>query len=61
MNTLGMRRVMFVVDDVDDVVARLRSHGAEMVGEVAQYEHMYRLCFLRGPEGIIIRLAERLT
>ena len=52
---------MFVVDDVDDVVARLRSHGAEMVGEVAQYEHMYRLGFLRGPEGIIIRLAERLT
>ena len=60
-NTLGIRRIMFVVDDVDDVVARLRSHGAELVGEIAQYEDIYRLCFLRGPEGIIIGLAEQLS
>ena len=59
-NTLGIRRIMFAVDDIDDVVARLRSHGAELVGEIAQYEDIYRLCFLRGPEGIIIGLAERL-
>jgi predicted enzyme related to lactoylglutathione lyase len=51
---------MFEVDDVDDVVARLRRHGAELVGEMAQYEDVYRLCFLRGPEGIIIGVAERL-
>jgi catechol 2,3-dioxygenase-like lactoylglutathione lyase family enzyme len=57
-NTLGIRRIMFAVDDLDDVVARLRSHGAELVGEIAQYEDIYRLCFLRGPEGIIIGLAE---
>jgi catechol 2,3-dioxygenase-like lactoylglutathione lyase family enzyme len=56
-NTLGIRRIMFAVDDV---VARLRSHGAELVGEIAQYEDIYRLCFLRGPEGIIIGLAEQL-
>lgn len=60
-NALGMRRIMFVVDDVDDVVARLRSHGAELVGEIAQYEESYRLCFLRGPEGIIIGLSEQLS
>ena len=60
-NTLGIRRIMFTVDDVDDVVARLRSHGAELVGEMAQYEDSYRLCFMRGPEGIIIGLAEQLT
>jgi catechol 2,3-dioxygenase-like lactoylglutathione lyase family enzyme len=60
-NALGIRRIMFTVDDVDDVVARLRSHGGELVGEVAQYEDMYRLCFLRGPEGIIIGLAEQLN
>jgi predicted enzyme related to lactoylglutathione lyase len=60
-NTLGIRRIMFAVDDIDDVVARLRSHGAELVGEIAQYEDVYRLCFLRGPEGIIIGLAERLS
>ena len=59
-NTLGIRRIMFAVDDVDDVVARLRSHGADLVGEIAQYEDRYRLCFLRGPEGIIIGLAEQL-
>ena len=59
-NALGMRRIMFTVDDVDDVVARLRSHGGELVGEIAQYEDIYRLCFLRGPAGIIIGLAEQL-
>ena len=59
-NTLGIRRIMFAVDDVDDVVARLRRHGGELVGELAQYENAYRLCFLRGPEGIIIGLAEQL-
>jgi catechol 2,3-dioxygenase-like lactoylglutathione lyase family enzyme len=59
-NTLGIRRIMFTVDDIDDVVARLRSHGGELLGEIAQYEDSYRLCFLRGPEGVIIGLAERL-
>jgi catechol 2,3-dioxygenase-like lactoylglutathione lyase family enzyme len=59
-NTLGLRRIMFAVEDVDDVVARLRRHGAELVGEIAQYEDVYRLCFVRGPEGIIIGLAEQL-
>jgi catechol 2,3-dioxygenase-like lactoylglutathione lyase family enzyme len=61
-NTLGIRRIMFAVEDIDDVVARLRSsHGAELLGEIAQYEDVYRLCFLRGPEGIIIGLAEQLS
>jgi catechol 2,3-dioxygenase-like lactoylglutathione lyase family enzyme len=60
-NALGIRRIMFAVDDIDDVVARLRNHGAELVDEIAQYEDIYRLCFLRGPEGIIIGLAERLN
>jgi catechol 2,3-dioxygenase-like lactoylglutathione lyase family enzyme len=60
VNALGIRRIMFAVDDIDDVVARLRSHGAELVGEIVQYEDSYRLCFLRGPEGIIIGLAEQL-
>jgi catechol 2,3-dioxygenase-like lactoylglutathione lyase family enzyme len=59
-NALGIRRIMFAVDDIDDVVARLRRHGGELVGEIAQYEDLYRLCFLRGPEGIIIGLAEQL-
>jgi len=59
-NALGIRRIMFAVDDIDDVVARLRRHGAELVGELAQHEDVYRLCFLRGPEGIIIGLAEQL-
>ena len=59
-NALGIRRIMFAVEDIDDVVARLRTHGAELVGEIAQYENFYRLCFLRGPEGIIIGLAEEL-
>src|SRR5829696_5458366 len=60
-NALGLRRIMFAVDDLDDVVARLSSHGAELVGEIAQYEDIYRLCFLRGPAGIIIGLAEQLS
>ena len=55
------RRIMFMVDDVDDVVTRLRSHGAELVGEIAQYEDIYRRCFVRGPEGIIIGLSEQLS
>ena len=60
VNALGIRRIMFTVDHVDELVGRLRSHGAELVGEIAQYEDIYRLCFLRGPEGIIIGLAEQL-
>ena len=60
-NTLGMRRIMFAVDDLDDVVDRLRGRGAELVGEIAQYEDLYRLCFVRGPEGIVIGLAEQLN
>ena len=60
-NALGLRRIMFAVEGIDDVVARLRVHGAELVGEIAQYEDIYRLCFLRGPEGIIIGLAEQLS
>jgi catechol 2,3-dioxygenase-like lactoylglutathione lyase family enzyme len=59
-NMLGIRLVMFAVDDIDDVIARLRAHGAELVGEVAQYEDFYRLCYVRGPEGIIVALAEQL-
>lgn len=59
-NALGMRRIMFLVDGIDDVVERLRGHGAELVGEVAQYGDRYRLCFLRGPEGIVIGLSEEL-
>ncbi|MFH5801761.1 VOC family protein [Haladaptatus sp. CMAA 1911] len=60
VNSLGIRRIMFTVDDVDEVLDRLRSHGAELVGEVAQYEDVYRLCFVRGPEGIIVGVAEEL-
>ena len=60
-NALGIRRIMFAVDDLDDVVARLRTHGAELVGELAQYEDSYRLCYVRGPEGIIVALAEQLS
>ena len=60
-NALGIRRIMFAVDDLDDVIARLRTHGAELVGEIAQYEDSYRLCFVRGPEGFIVGLAEQLS
>jgi catechol 2,3-dioxygenase-like lactoylglutathione lyase family enzyme len=59
-NTLGLHRVMFAVDDIDDTIARLRTHGAELLGGVAQYERMYRLCYLRGPAGIIVALAEQI-
>lgn len=59
-NTLGLRSIMFVVDDIDAAVAGLRAHGAELVGEVAQYQDGYRLCYVRGPEGIIVALAEQL-
>jgi catechol 2,3-dioxygenase-like lactoylglutathione lyase family enzyme len=57
-NTQGLRRIMFLVEDIEDVVARLRAHGGELVGEVAQYENIYRLCYLRGPGGIIVALSE---
>jgi catechol 2,3-dioxygenase-like lactoylglutathione lyase family enzyme len=60
-NTLGLHRVMFAVDDIDDTVARLRGHGAGLLGEVAQYENLYRLCYLRGPAGIIVALAEQIS
>ena len=59
-NTLGLRSVMFAVENLDDIVARLRGEGAELVGEVAQYEGKYRLCYMRGPAGIIVALAEEL-
>jgi catechol 2,3-dioxygenase-like lactoylglutathione lyase family enzyme len=61
VNTLGIRRIMFAVDDIDAVLARLQAHGAELVGEVVQYEDTYRLCYVRGPEGIIVALAEHLS
>jgi catechol 2,3-dioxygenase-like lactoylglutathione lyase family enzyme len=60
-NTLGIRRIMFAVDDIDDVIARLRTHGAELVGAVERYEDVYRLCYVRGPEGIVVGLAEQLN
>ena len=60
-NTLGLHRVMFAVDDIDDTVARLRAHGAELLGEVARYEDIYRLCYLRGPAGIIVAVAEQIS
>ena len=59
VNTLGIRRVMFAVDDIDDVVGRMRAHGAELIGEM-QYEDTYRLAYIRGPEGIIVGLAQEL-
>jgi catechol 2,3-dioxygenase-like lactoylglutathione lyase family enzyme len=61
VNTLGIRRIMFAVDDIEDVLGRLQAHGAELVGEVAQHEDSYRLCYVRGPEGIIVALAEPLS
>ena len=60
VNALGDLRIMFAVEDIDDTLARLRSHGAELVGELAQYEDKYRLCYVRGPEGILIGLAEQI-
>jgi len=61
VNRLGMGRIMFAVDDIEDVLARLQAHGADLVGEVVQYENSYRLCYVRGPEGIIVALAEQLS
>jgi predicted enzyme related to lactoylglutathione lyase len=58
--TLGIRRIMFAVEDIEDVLARVHAHGAELVGELEQYEHRYRLCYVRGPEDIIVALAEQL-
>ena len=60
-NTLGFRQIMFAVEDIGDTVARLRAHGAELVGEVVRYEDKYRLCYMRGPAGIIVALAEELS
>jgi catechol 2,3-dioxygenase-like lactoylglutathione lyase family enzyme len=60
VNALGYLRVMFAVEDIDDTVARLRAKGAELVGELVQYEDAYRLCYIRGPEGILIGLAEQI-
>ncbi len=60
-NTLGIRRIMFAVEDIEDVLARLQAHGAELMGELEQYEDSYRLCYVRGPEGIIVALSERLS
>ncbi len=59
-NTLGLRSIMFTVDDIDATVAGLRAHGAELVGEMVQYQDSYRLCYVRGPAGIIVALAERI-
>jgi catechol 2,3-dioxygenase-like lactoylglutathione lyase family enzyme len=60
-NTLGIRRIMFAVDDIEETLARLRAHGAELIGSLEQYEDTYRLCYVRGPEGIIVALAEQLN
>jgi catechol 2,3-dioxygenase-like lactoylglutathione lyase family enzyme len=60
-NAPGIRHITFAVTGLDDVLGRLRAHGAELVGELAQYENSYRLCYVRGPEGIIIELAERIS
>jgi catechol 2,3-dioxygenase-like lactoylglutathione lyase family enzyme len=59
-NTFGIRHIAFVVEDIDAVLARLQARGAELVGELEQYENIYRLCYIRGPEGIIVELAERI-
>lgn len=60
VNSLGYLRAMFTVSDIDDTLHRLRRHGAELVDEVVQYEQSYRLCYIRGPEGVLIGLAEEL-
>lgn len=60
VNALGYLRIMFTVDDIDDTLARLHKHGAQLVGEVVQYEDFYRLCYIRGPEGLLIGLAEQI-
>ncbi|GLW58630.1 VOC family protein [Kitasatospora phosalacinea] len=59
-NTLGLRRMMFAVDDLDDVLERLRARGAELVDEIVRYGDVYRLCYVRGPEGLVVGLAEEL-
>ena len=59
-NTLGAHRIMFAVEDINDILDRLRPHGAELIGELVQYENSYRLCYLRGPAGIIVALAEQI-
>ena len=61
VNALGYLRVMFAVEDLDDTLARLRQHGAQLAGEVVQYEDSYRLCYIRGPEGILIGLAQEIS
>ncbi|WP_257387883.1 VOC family protein [Tahibacter caeni] len=61
VNALGYLRAMFAVSDIDDTLSRLRRHGAQLVGEVVQYEQAYRLCYVRGPEGLLIGLAEPLA
>jgi catechol 2,3-dioxygenase-like lactoylglutathione lyase family enzyme len=60
-NTLGLRHMAFEVDDLKDTVERLGKHGGELVGEIVDYENVYRLCYLRGPEGIIVELVERIS
>jgi len=60
VNALGYLRVMFAVDDIDDTLERLRKHGAQLVGELVQYQSAYRLCYIRGPEGLLIGLAQEL-
>src|SRR3954452_24531180 len=60
VNVLGLRRIMFAVEDIDAVVARVRANGAELVGELVQYEDAYRLAYIRGPEGIVVGLSEQL-
>jgi catechol 2,3-dioxygenase-like lactoylglutathione lyase family enzyme len=60
-NTLGMHRIMFAVEDIDDILERLRPHGAELLGEVVRYENSYALAYLRGPAGILVALAEKIT
>jgi catechol 2,3-dioxygenase-like lactoylglutathione lyase family enzyme len=60
-NTLGIRHILFAVDDIEAVLARLQAHGAELVGELAPYQDIYRLCYVRGPAGIIVELAERIS
>ncbi|WP_213018719.1 hypothetical protein [Brevibacterium sp. RIT 803] len=59
-NTLGLHRIMFAVDNIDDTISRLREHGGELLGEVAEFESIFRLCCIRGPEGIVVALAERI-
>jgi predicted enzyme related to lactoylglutathione lyase len=61
VNALGYLRVMFAVDDIDETLERLFKHGAQLVGEVVQYKDVYRLCYIRGPEGLLIGLAQQLS